>query len=330
MTRRRTNPDQLPLDFEGGFRERMACLRAQLAAIDPGSIGLTPGRWSAVREVVQALFAHAGASADAWCSAHEETLAAGCEVDHQPLTVAQWRRYRTLAATLGLAHKSPWRGRWRWRVDLGRIEELAADGRESAQTRRAGPVRNGAKRCEMVRNHKETPDPLTPLPNPPLPLPNSAPARTAPDHACGGGWGVVVAELARLGLAVAGSAADAVRSAGGTPEDAHAILGHWRAHGGGRSGGAWGPGALVLRLRRWAPGQDPAAGWPPPDPAYEARVAAQRREAQRRAEWARQERARAERAERLAALAAERRASGPVDVLGEYRAALAAAHGGPG
>jgi hypothetical protein len=78
------------------------------------------------------------------------------------------------------------------------------------------------------------------------------------------GWGRVVQELEAEGVGCAGDAAAAIRSAGGTPSDALAIINAYR-EGLEPRPPAWKPGALFHRLTNWRPGQDAHEGWPKPD-----------------------------------------------------------------
>ncbi|HMP05706.1 MAG TPA: hypothetical protein PJ982_05110 [Lacipirellulaceae bacterium] len=89
-----------------------------------------------------------------------------------------------------------------------------------------------------------------------------------------------------------------VRDRGGAPADVRAIIDYWRPRR-----RAWrSDGMLVDRLRHWAPGQPPDAGWPPPSAAWEA-------DQQRRREAQQLERRRAEYATALARRDAEWRES---------------------
>lgn len=111
----------------------------------------------------------------------------------------------------------------------------------------------------------------------------------------GGGWEEFARRLEGLGLARASQALAAARSGGADLAAVAAVLAHWE----GRPG-AWGLGALYVRLGKTRPGSDPAADWPPASEAW-LRAEARRRRDAADAAAARQ------RAEREATLAAERR-----------------------
>ncbi|QDV74278.1 hypothetical protein [Botrimarina mediterranea] len=78
------------------------------------------------------------------------------------------------------------------------------------------------------------------------------------------GWGRVVEEIEAEGVGCAADAAAAIRSAGGTPGDAMAIIDAYR-EGLEPQPPAWKPGALFHRMTHWRRGQDPREGWPQPD-----------------------------------------------------------------
>jgi len=102
------------------------------------------------------------------------------------------------------------------------------------------------------------------------PPPPEAPASAA-------AWQVVVDFLKTWRVGEIGPAIEAVRTAGGTPEEALAICHHWEQHL-----GAWGVAALVWRLKNFIAGEDPASRWPPESARYAAGVTRQRREAAQR------------------------------------------------
>ncbi|MEN0109484.1 MAG: hypothetical protein AAF805_02060 [Planctomycetota bacterium] len=122
----------------------------------------------------------------------------------------------------------------------------------------------------------------------------NAAARTAADAPGSGGregfdsdwdsdsgeWAAAVAAVAACGVAAAESAVAVARVAGATPGDVAAVVAAWRSAQ-TPAPPAWGPGALKLRLERWADGQAPADAFPPADPAHAAAVDRARRDAER-------------------------------------------------
>ncbi|MEM6330381.1 MAG: hypothetical protein AAF790_09040 [Planctomycetota bacterium] len=362
-SRRQPDARQGRLDFESGFAERMTELRAQLAAVDPADLELSPTEFDRVREVVLAVYAAAGATPGHWSRTADHDLVGGTRVDHRPLSVSQFRRYRTVARKAGLLQtRAAWQGSCRlagaWRVDretVGRLADAArrrlaaarppsgdkrrqaepsaadaaqpnglpadpprdrprdessdrpsgslpaADGRPPAAGR-CEQLRTAANSCEQLRTAAKTyRNPQTPTLKPQTPShppPGAEPLLREPPPPDVGGWAEV---LVSIGVARdnAGPTLGAFAAAGGSREDLDELLAVYRS-----KAGAWGPGAVVTRLRRWAAGQAADEHWPP--------VAA---------DWGRQER---RRREAEAAQAKARAAAADVAAAAESKAAITA------
>lgn len=87
------------------------------------------------------------------------------------------------------------------------------------------------------------------------------------------GWTGLRRDL--LDATVAGSTVQRLvlqlQQAGASLDEVRAVLQHWRDVGrGGSPHAAWGPGALVERLRSCGRGQQPEEGWPTPSEQWEA------------------------------------------------------------
>lgn len=287
MTRPRRQDDaQYGLPFGCGYNASMARLRADLDQIDPAELGVKAYAWGLIREVLLAVWSHAGAEPDCWREIPLEDLVTHAELDHQKLSESQAKRYRGDARTLGLLEsRRSNRGTnaVAWRLNRDRIAELA---RRCASVRVAeiqcAPVRPGAPRCAPIEE-TPIPKPQSSEPKPPPPNPRSprtAAHRRAPsDVGLTPGWGEGVADLEAVGVGAAEAAARDLAAAGGTPADLAALVTHYRS-----MPLAWGPGALVMRIRRWRPGQDPTEHWPPASEAYLAAEAQRRRAAATRAD----------------------------------------------
>lgn len=270
-SRRRQDDAQYSLDFTSGFDESMALLRADLEAIDPGQLGESEYSWGLIAEVLQAIWCHAGASVDGWCHASMANLVERCSVEHERMSVHQFKRYRRYAANHDLVS---WRKSHRgvnavaWRVDRGEIARLAELGRSAPRCASAPP---DAPRRPAAPPHRGNPNPLSSKPKTPRPpFPERAAQTVAsaagdPRAAAGGGWGALILELERLDVGLAADTAGEIARRGGGPEDLAALLAAYRAQP-----GAWGPGAIVTRVQRWRPGQDPTKHWPPESAAYQA------------------------------------------------------------
>lgn len=128
------------------------------------------------------------------------------------------------------------------------------------------PGAHGARPgAQIARATKEVQAMNKQLQSPPLPAraPSAAP----------GGWGEVERELRELGLGQAEQAIAIVRGRGCDAAELAAVVEHYR-----RQPGAWGPGALFVRLQRMEPGQPAEAAWPPVDDRWLAAEAIRERD----------------------------------------------------
>lgn len=83
------------------------------------------------------------------------------------------------------------------------------------------------------------------------------------------GWGDVSRELAACGVDLTDKAVKAAKRAGATPGHCLAVIGHWRS-----KPGAWGAGALMLRLKGEVCKLAPDKGWPNESKAAAAKQSA--------------------------------------------------------
>lgn len=196
---------QQKLDYESPFNERMNVIRAKLevvAAIAEAELDLKPHAWRLVREVLLAVYVASGADANCWSRKSDEELADSTDVNHQPLSLNQFRRYRTAARKLNLLTTcSQWgavRQAGAWQVNLVEIDRLADLARRRLAAEPSTPervvdqlasgtpepeprceqVRTTANRCEQVRTSAKTyRKPPTPIPKPqPPPIQPTVPA----------------------------------------------------------------------------------------------------------------------------------------------------------
>jgi hypothetical protein len=133
------NPsEQLTLDFEGPFGERMGALRARLAAIDAEALGLTPNQWDRVATLLRAVFAFSRGEWEGYAQVAPERLQESAELSRRQVSEA-----RVAAVRLGLLASErhyPRRGEHRlpdklW-VVRERLEELVADARRVSESGR--------------------------------------------------------------------------------------------------------------------------------------------------------------------------------------------------
>lgn len=94
--------------------------------------------------------------------------------------------------------------------------------------------------------------------------PPSPPPLTSANKGPGEEWEKVMERLDALGMADARSAIERAKGNGASPELVHRLIDHFEA-----TPGAWGLGALHLRIRLAAPDQPVDALWPPPMVAAE-------------------------------------------------------------
>jgi hypothetical protein len=90
-------------------------------------------------------------------------------------------------------------------------------------------------------------------------------------------WGGVEEELLRRELTAAQDAIASARSRGLAPADVLALVAHFDSHP-----GAWGPGALFVRIRNHLPGAPAESGWMPMSAEYVARRRRERESERRR------------------------------------------------
>jgi hypothetical protein len=321
--------DQYRLDFDGPPRERKAVFLARLAAVDPASLGVGAAAWGNVVRLLESVYFFAGWDHERYAQPSPEALQENADLSRSVLS-----RARRLAVALGLltaerprCRRGETRSPDRLWLQHDTIGRLAAASRCSGGISR-DQVGSGGIRWDHIKespfppNHQTPNPPPTPrrTPEPPGGAPAPGPHDATEPSRGEGGWGEVVLELERAGLGATSTAVEAARSAGATPADVRAILAAYEARRTPQPA-AWGPGALLLRLKRYRPGQGPTEGFPPPNPEHErARLAAEqdarrRRDAARYADRRREHDARAaERAaerNRLAELEAAARALGP-------------------
>lgn len=89
------------------------------------------------------------------------------------------------------------------------------------------------------------------------------------DTAATASWGDVSRELAACGVELTGKAVKAAKRAGATAGHCLAVIDHWRS-----KPGAWGAGALMLRLKGEVCLLAPGEGWPPESKAAAAKQSA--------------------------------------------------------
>lgn len=132
---KQTAAEQLALDFNGPFAERMNTFRGRLRAIDwKSEFGLNREPANKLREILQCMFANTGADPEAACTVSETEIADACEVNHQPLSRSDVRRYRRHAKTVGLLESEPRRRPGKnltdaWYIDHRLIMAAAERGR---------------------------------------------------------------------------------------------------------------------------------------------------------------------------------------------------------
>lgn len=90
-------------------------------------------------------------------------------------------------------------------------------------------------------------------------------------------WGGVEEELFKRGVTAAQDAIASARGRGLAPSDVLALVAHFDSHP-----GAWGPGALFVRIRNHLAGASVASGWMPMAPEYLAQRRRERESERRR------------------------------------------------
>ena len=240
MARRRRQFDPAQMQLPNFSRED------RLAAIDatnPQSVGIQPRAWRSVRELLRQIEFCSRPD----CHARVEVLAARMGVTGRTV-----RRVRDLAERAGLliVTKRPGRSHL-WQV---RWSALSSPAEMSA------PPDTMSAHIEFLENQR---NPTTSTADAPC-----AEAPTADPHS----WEEVEEDLLRCGVRSAPWLIDTLRQQGVRPHHARAIVNHWQSHP-----DRWSEGALVRRLQRLRPGQDPATLWPPPSAEAQARENRRRR-----------------------------------------------------
>lgn len=134
---------QLPLDYEGAFGERMSGHRAKVSALDPERLGVQPNAWKRCVELINAIWSFSRGLPEGYCQVAPDRLRASAGMKSRALSNA-----RCTLKRLGLIDNErhyPMVGEHRkpdklW-VVVERLDELAAEHR-LAKRRSLPPKKN--------------------------------------------------------------------------------------------------------------------------------------------------------------------------------------------
>ena len=254
---------QLRIDFEGPFKERMTVFRLRLQAILPEIVSLSAARLENVRQCLLAYFAHAGADACRYSQASPDALHETAELSRSVFSRA--RQDATAAGMIRAERVRVKRGQKRppdrvW-IDHDRILELVNSSRH--QVGSGGTSRDQVGSGGITIRKPQIP--LSPnLSNPPSPAARQPSTATG----VGGDYELIAGKLRKLGVGLAEQSAKQFLAAGGTLSEFMEIQEHF-LQSQSPPPAAWGPGALWLKLSRWYPGCSLSEGWPPANAAHE-------------------------------------------------------------